>query len=565
MCIQGSGLTTITLQDIIRVTRTSEATSSSLRSTCFAVTAAYDRYIQHMDFLPSYQELRMGLEIERYRIDLWRRFVLAKDKTGRVNSPTYEIGLWALFECILTKMLETFARILPTMEEYGAQANIISQEGLSGALQSTSLQPGEHSHKASELPEKMSTATESPPEYSLLKSRKTLNYNLLDKNHMKRLLQTLCYWNDSLDELTPILVRKSSRRQLRVHFSTSNTAELQNLQAAATFLKHQDIERMASIRSFIEQENSGLDRSQLQSPDNEPSWYRLEADDFRWQKVPYQTDQSRTIAIWRGESVIVDWQNCLDDSWRREHPATFRRRTQNLITILNTGLRPMNLSILHCVGYLEREPNITGYAFHLPPGAWPGKMPVTLHSLLCNIGKSEYIPDVGERHQLAEALVSTVYEIHNLGWSHKNIQPKNVLFWPNSKGKIDFSKPYLIGFDISIPSQPGEFSEKPLSHPEDDIYRHPLYRGAELSSFQLSFDMYSLGVVLYEIGFWRPITAASEAARGKSKLPHTPPNDSEYIDTLVKHGSLGELKRLMGKNYRDAVIACLNNESDDVW
>ena len=561
---------TITLQDITRIIRTSEPTSSSLRQTCSAVTATYDTYIQFIDILPNCQELHMGFVIERYRIGLWRRFVLAKDKTGQGNLPTYEIGLWALFECILTKMLENFSEMQHVMEEYVAHANTISEEGLSDALQFASLHSGERTHEESELPETMSTATKSSPEQSLVRFRKIFNYDSLEKKQIERFLQSLCYWNDSLDGLTPLLQRESSRRQLRAHFSTSNIAELRNLEAAAAFLKHQDIERMASIRSFIEQESYGLDRSQLQSPDNGPSWYRLEANDFELQEIPYQTDQPRAMATLRGgESVIVDWQKCLDDSWRREHPATFRRRTQNLITILNTGLRPVNHSILHCVGYLERESNITGYAFRLPPGADPGRMPVTLHHLLCNASNSWDIPDVGERHQLAEALISTVYEIQNLGWSHKNIQPNNVLFWPDSNGKIDVSKPYLIGFDISIPNQPGEFSEKPLSHPEDDIYRHPLYKdkGAELKSFQPSFDVYSLGVVLYEIGLWRHIIGAFQAAPGTSELPFIPTHnfDSSYTYTKVKNGSLDELRRLMGKKYRDAVIACLRREFYDIW
>ena len=560
----------ITLQDIISRVRTSEPTFSSLRQTCSAVIATYDTYIQFMDLFPNWQELHTGLVIERYRIDLWRRFVLAKVKPGQSNSYTYEIGLWALFECILTKMLETFSEMQHVMEEYLAHVNTEREEGLSDAL---SLQSGERSHEESELPETMSTVTKSLVGRSLVRLRKTFNYHLLEKKQIERLLQTLCYWNDSLDGLTPQLQRESSRRQLRAHFSTGNIAELRNLEAAAAFLKHQDIERMANIRSFIEQENYGLDRSQFQSPDNLPSTpppeYRFEADDFEWQEVPYQTDQPRAMATLRGESVIVDWQMCLDDSWRREHPAIFQRRTQNLIRILNTGLRPVNLSILQCVGYLQRESNVTGYAFRLPPGAEPGQMPVTLHYLLCNTSKSGYIPDVGERHQLAEALISTLYEIQNLGWSHKNIQPKNVLFWPDSNAKIDISKPYLIGFDISIPNQPGEFSEKPLSQPEDDIYRHPLYKdkGAELKAFQPSFDTYSLGVVLYEIGLWRHITGTFQAVPGTSELPFIPLHnfDSSYTYTKVKNGSLDELRRLMGRKYRDAVIACLRREFYDIW
>ena len=73
-------------------------------------------------------------------------------------------------------------------------------------------------------------------------------------------------------------------------------------------------------------------------------------------------------------------------------------------------------------------------------------------------------------------LFSIVFEIYNLGWLYKNIQPKNILFWPkpNSTATINISKPYLMGFDISRLNQPGEFTEKPLSCPGDKLCRHPL-------------------------------------------------------------------------------------------
>ena len=287
---------TVTIQDTIRGIRTPEATSSSLQQTCSAVIAAYDTYIQLIDNVPDYQELRMGLAIERYRIDLWRRFVLAKDKTGQGNLHTYEIGLWGLFECILTKMLEIFSEIQHTMEKYRAHASITSQEGLSGALQFASIQLGQRSHEGSQLPETMSTATKSPPEYSLTKYEKTLIHDLLEKKHVERLLQTLCYWNDSLDGLILRLDRESARRRLRAHFFTSNIAELRNLEAAAAFLKHKDIKRMANVRSVIEQE--------------QPLEYRLETDDLEWQDIPHRP---RTMATLWGKSVIVDWQNCIND------------------------------------------------------------------------------------------------------------------------------------------------------------------------------------------------------------------------------------------------------------
>ena len=566
--ILDSSLKTNTLYNAIKGIRTLEVTSSRLRRIYSAVIAAYDTCIHFMHPSRDYQELRTGFMIELYRIDLWRRLVLAEDKTEQGKLLTYDSGLWVLLECILTKMLEAFSEYDHTREKYGAYNSITRQEGLSDILPVASLQPVEQSHKGSELLESMSISTKSPP-----KHQETVKFSLLENEPIERLLQTLCYWNNSLDGLTSTLERESSRRRLRAHFSTGNIAELRNLEAAAAFLKHQDIERMANVRSVIKQEKYGglLDRSQLQSPNNLPSTpppeYKLKADELERQEAPYQTDQRRAIAIIRGESVIVDWQYCLDNSWRREHPAEFRRRTQNLTTILNTGLRPLNLSVLHCVGYLESS-NCTGYAFRLPPGAGLGQTPVTLHHLLCNAKVAADIPDLGERFQLANALVLTVFEIHNLGWMHKNIQPRNILFWPkpSCKAKFDISKPYLMGFDISGPNQQGEFAEKRLLSAEDDFYRHPFYKGAESHSFQPSFDMYSLGIVLYEIGVWRRATVDSRAALSLSKPPLTPfDSSSQDIDNLVNNGSVGQLKEYTGKKYRDAVLACLKRELDFIW
>jgi len=88
----------------------------------------------------------------------------------------------------------------------------------------------------------------------------------------------------------------------------------------------------------------------------------------------------------------------------------------------------LGISILHCVGYLDRNINVTGYAFRLPRDAEPGKTPVTLHQVLTRSKSAKDIPDLGECFDLAKALVSTLFEIHNIGWMHKNIQPKNVIF-----------------------------------------------------------------------------------------------------------------------------------------
>ncbi len=456
-----------------------------------------------------------------------------------------------------------------------------------------------------ELLENMSLAVKSPPKNTkgtITRISRTVKFVLRDKKKMEQLIKQLNYWNDSLDKMTSRLDQESSRRRLRTHLSTDDTTQLQYLEAAAALFQHKDLQRMASARNVIEQDycSGPLHQPDIKTPkmseyhllqdkdpertagvrstikvDNRTEYhpdtgtpnlstiFRLEMGQLQFQGLPYQTDQVRTMAKLGQESIIVDWRGCQDDTWRKENPAAFRRRTENLTKILNTDLRPLGISVLHCVGYLDQNINVTGYVFRIPQDAQPGQIPVTLHQVLTRTTKPNDIPDLGERFDLAKALISTVFEIHNIGWMHKNINSKNVLFWPkaNTKDEPNLRKPYLIGFDISRPNQPGEVSEKPLSRPEDDIYRHPYYKGQHARSFQPSFDMYSLGIMLYEIGLWRNV-AQQRQSSGSRPSVQTYNSDPDFIEKMVMSGPISDLKRYMGIRYGDAVKACLSRDFD---
>ena len=462
-----------------------------------------------------------------------------------------------------------------------------------------------------ELLENMNLTIKSPPKNTtnaITRISRTVKFMLRDKKKMEQLIKQLNYWNDSLDKMTSRLDQESSRRRLRTCLSTADTTQLQYLEAAAAFFKHKDLERMAGARNLIEQ---GYGNEPLHQPDNitvkptpeyrlfqdkdseetasvrnvtEPgnrsehphppdsmspnpsSVLRLEMRQLQFQGLPYQTDQVRAMAKLGHESIIVDWRGCQDDTWRRENPAAFRRRTEYLTKILNTDLRPLGISILNCVGYLDRNNNLTGYAFRIPQDAQPSQIPVTLHQVLTRATKPNDIPDLGERFDLAKALVSTVFEMHNIGWIHKNISPKNILFWPkpNTRDEPNLRQPYLMGFDISRPNQPGEVSEKPLSRPEDDVYRHPDYQGPKARSFQPSFDIYSVGVMLYEIGLWRTV-AQQKQSSGSRPFLQMQGSDPHFIEKMVMSGPIADLKRYTGIRYGDAVKACLSKGFDVYW
>lgn len=110
-------------------------------------------------------------------------------------------------------------------------------------------------------------------------------------------------------------------------------------------------------------------------------------------------------------------------------------------------------------------------------------------------------------------------------------------------------------------------SEKPLSDPDDDIYRHPDYRAQNSRSFLPSFDIYSLGIMLFEIGMWRPVGYQGVRRNTGSSRPslETHKSDPNFIEKVVMDGPVMDLKRHMGVKYRDAVLACLSQDLDAIW
>lgn len=281
-----------------------------------------------------------------------------------------------------------------------------------------------------ELLESMQISTKQPPKRSVIGLARTIKFVLRDKRKMEQLVKELCYWNDSLDKMIDRLAQESMRRRLRVRFSTGNIDQLQQLQAAACILQHRDLAEMASARTVIEQGQNSEKSTRTPNTPTEPpipstdERFRLEMNQLDFgQNLPFMTDQTRASATTSsGESIIVDWRLSRDDLWRKQNPKAFRQRTENLTKVLNSDLKALNVAVLHCIGYLDQSSTVTGYAFKIPPGAPAGQKPVTLHQLLTNVTKPSDVPDLGDRFELAKTLTTTVFEILNIGWVHKNIR-----------------------------------------------------------------------------------------------------------------------------------------------
>ena len=199
-----------------------------------------------------------------------------------------------------------------------------------------------------------------PASYSM---RAALKFVLREKQKLRDLAKNLKDWNNSLDQMTTRLEQESRRRKLRSKLSSIPSEDLQLLEEAGHELGHEDIRQMCSTRRTLE-ESFDIERDR-QITTVTSTKYALEYKWFRWDGVPFQTDQARATAVLREERVVVDWRGAADESWRRENPEAFKQRTNDLAKILNQDLRPLGLALLHCVGYLCTNPAVTGYAFSM--------------------------------------------------------------------------------------------------------------------------------------------------------------------------------------------------------
>lgn len=82
------------------------------------------------------------------------------------------------------------------------------------------------------------------------------------------------------------------------------------------------------------------------------------------------------------------------------------------------------------------------------------------------------------------------------------------------------------------------------------MYRHPERQMHPQKPFAKVHDMYALGVVLLEIGLWRPVLSLE---KDSFKRVNDPRRIQEYLMKKAERS----LPSQMGERYKDVVVRCL--------
>jgi hypothetical protein len=228
-------------------------------------------------------------------------------------------------------------------------------------------------------------------------------------------------------------------------------------------------------------------------------------------------------------------------------------RVALLAELLSAPKSPGFLLLRCCHWYYERLENRFVLDFEIPPlyEASPGAYQ-TLQFVMLD-SRASARPSLNDRLKIAYLLAKAVQKWHSVGWVHQGISSPNVLFLTfNDGNKIDYSCPFLQGFEFARPK-----SDPSIGRSADDIsinvYRHRSRQGSERKGHTKVHDIYSLGVILLEIGLWQ---SAFDIVNRERKETITP----SLMLRRLQGACLERLAHYAGISYQRAVNVCLTSE-----
>ena len=313
----------------------------------------------------------------------------------------------------------------------------------------------------------------------------------------------------------------------------------ENIENSATFL-------LPMASNFL------IDPHQLQIQDQ--SILRNATPDLRAWAQPRQTDP-----LSRNGFLMIEWrQYVLGDGGQPKRD--LQARIEALVRMMREKPRSDSFRVLECLGYfLDDSSPRFGLTFRLPSSYSLGRdpAPMSLFDVLNNYPND--IPYLGDRFRLAYLLAESIHALHSICWLHKSICSRNILLFHRnrypavpgiSQRPVSLEAPYFTGFALSRPDSPAVDSSLIAPLEEVAIYRHRDVQGAggrAISRYRAIYDVYSLGIVLVEIGTWRTI---------QRFYPRAPAPDFDFARYLVQN-VLPRIGVSMGENYMNVVRKCL--------
>lgn len=269
------------------------------------------------------------------------------------------------------------------------------------------------------------------------------------------------------------------------------------------------------------------------------------------------------FGLFKGVHVLIDWMY-YSPGWENVSPEQRATMISLKAQAFDEKTRPAGMRTLGCIGTFENIGDKAGYGFlyRIPisdPQVDIGSSTTTLLQLIEN---KKCQPLLGDKLRLASALAQFLGDFHNIGWLHKNFNSNNILFFNvkvSEQGNNPIlatqvlERPYVVGLHESRLGGKNWDTAGPASSVHFQDYRHPEY--ARTGRYRATYDYYSLGLILLELGFWQSLRVWSRSPRCLRM------DLSEFRQELVER-HIPYLGVAVGAVYRDVVHFCLSGIMD---
>jgi hypothetical protein len=277
-----------------------------------------------------------------------------------------------------------------------------------------------------------------------------------------------------------------------------------------------------------------------------------------------------TICKIDGRAAIIEYKTCPEQV---AHDARSFEALQNdvgeFVAALNF-LDPTTTGLFRSIGFLVDSvpPARFGLVYTIPQGA--GNNLISFRDLLstrdANGQRQKLVYSLNQRLDFARRLATALFFIHSIGWVHKAVRSANIVMFQKavrggrqtgskSSPRWELGFPYLIGFETARLDTSDTYAGSRIQEALDvNLYEHPDRQGDYHIRFTMGHDIYSLGVVLLELGLWSPLEQ-----RNDLRTESDPYARSDLLKTLAN-----ETELLMGKKFREIVQLCLNQGDDEM-
>ena len=365
-----------------------------------------------------------------------------------------------------------------------------------------------------------------------------------------------------LDSFERVSQLKEQIRNLVKELELRNNSVIRRLEAALMTLQHEAFENVASSSSakFL-----GLDsllrlRRLIKNPPRGSS-LEINAKEIRSVNGEYKSAPASKNLIMGtlGQlNVLIEYES-YEESIDQVKMLRRGRKINKLVQILHCD-KPTYYCSLKCLHWFhDSHERRYGLVFEMP---FRLSVAYTVLSELLDPIHTKDRPTLGQRFRIAYDVGYAIQRWHAVGWVHEEICSRNISIFQNPETQAwDYSKPFLGGFLCSR-REVGISDGHEVHDIEKIIHRHPSHQNISIKKHDALHDVYAYGVLLLEIGLWQTVLEHRDVHTILREAQNQEPGKiRETLINLAKQ----LLGHTMGADYRDAVLTCLEPDSQDLW